>query len=141
MDHFVAPHRLSMAIHRQCLTLTTPESLLRGPRTNIPSGLLQKTSEQDSISFTTGMFKGRSWQASNSTVVNFALCGQHLHKSLYTGGPSQSAILRVNLTQMQAIEIKTHLQQEGQCNSHKRHSWSTRLRWSKKLHHWVPLDT
>lgn len=40
-----------------------------------------------------------------------------------------------------AIAIKIQLQQEGLHNPHKGYTWSTQLKWSRILCHWVSQDT
>nr|KAF6450431.1 hypothetical protein HJG59_008325 [Molossus molossus] len=77
------PNRLLRARHRQHLTLACTRVPPKRCRTNTPSDQPQTISEQETISFTNSVSKGRSWQAQNPAEVNCALCGQNLHSSSY----------------------------------------------------------
>ena len=55
------------------------QSPSQGAQNQQPSGQLQTTSEQDPISFTSSISKGRSLQALDPAEANPALCAQHLH--------------------------------------------------------------
>ena len=79
----VAPNRLPRASHRQCPTLVSTRSLPRGPEPTHPVASYT-ISEQDPVSFTNSISKGRPLQAPEPAEANSTLCGQHLHSSLYT---------------------------------------------------------
>ena len=73
VDCSVAANRLLRTSHNIWHWPAT-ESLPRGPRTNTPSGQLQKISEQSPISSTSAISKRRSWQAPDPAEANYALC-------------------------------------------------------------------
>lgn len=63
VDLFVPPN---IACHKSSLILTCPKD----PRTSIPSGSIQITSENDSISYASGTFKEQSQQGTETAGVN-----------------------------------------------------------------------
>ena len=141
MNHFVTSNKL--VSHRQHLTLACTR-VHQNPRTNLPSGLFQTTSELDLISFTSSIFKEIFQHVPDPPGANSALSGQHLQSSCVHcgwGWSSQSASLKVDPIHKWASSNQDAVTTRGPHNPHKGHSWSTQLRWSKRLRYLVPQDT
>ncbi|KAF6114677.1 hypothetical protein HJG60_010630 [Phyllostomus discolor] len=77
----IAPNRLPRARCAQHLSLACARVLPKRLQTNTNSGQLQTTSEQDPISFTNSISKGRAQQAPHPCEVNSAFCCHFLHSS------------------------------------------------------------
>ena len=114
VDSFVSPNRLPRASHRQHLILVCTRVPPKRLRTYTPSGQLQTTLQQDPISFTSSVSKGKSRMAPNSAEVNSHSCVQHLHGSSHTvdGVEPHSKLAQGSIPCTNRPTAITQLQQE-----------------------------